>query len=145
MLGINEFIVRDHPNMNYSSIYIILFYLCASCNSEPKMDSPGKIYGHDMAYDESRKEVILFGGFRSNGSLIDETWIWNGNWKKLEVKGPKARKWPALVYDSKNQQIILFGGRDVSDNSLNDMWIWNGKLWNELKTETPPKRDHHRW
>ena len=33
---------------------------------------------HALAYDASRSEVVLFGGYASSGDTLSDTWTWNG-------------------------------------------------------------------
>ena len=79
--------------MNRTTVYIVLFFLSIACqNNEPK--NPGKVYGHDIIYDESRKEIVLFGGFRSDATLSDETWTWSVNGEKLTQLDQKQENGP---------------------------------------------------
>lgn len=43
-----------------------------------------------MAYDESNKMVVLFGGWA--GSYLGDTWGWDGKkWTMVATTGPPAR------------------------------------------------------
>lgn len=109
---------------------------------------PGPRYGHDLAYDDQREEVVLFGGFHSDGEPLADTWVWDGKaWKQVGNDGPSPRKWPAMAYDASRQRVVLFGGRTgirQTGESLHDTWEWNGETWHRRSTEGPPARDHHR-
>ena len=37
---------------------------------EDKRSGPGRRYGHELVYDEAHDEIVLFGGFGSNGLSI---------------------------------------------------------------------------
>ena len=115
---------------------------------EAKGSGPGRRYGHELVYDEAREEVVLFGGFGSDGKSLSDTWTWNGDqWKFMSHTGPSPRKWSGAAYDSKRHQIVLFGGREGAGGggaSLNDTWVWSDEKWSLKSTTGPSGRDHHR-
>lgn len=117
----------------------------------------GPRYGHDLAYDEQRNLVILFGGFHNDGQPLSDTWSWDGRrWHRFAPGGPSSRKWPAIVYDARRGHIVFFGGRTgvgQTGSSLSDTWMWDGQVWKRLTGAGPLKRgiyalvydrvDHH--
>ena len=73
-----------------------------------------------VAYDETRKVIVMFGGQIWNPSTwaaapTDETWEWSpatGAWRLLAGgEAPKPRSGAAMVFDAKRNKLVLFGGR----------------------------------
>ncbi|MFN2508239.1 MAG: hypothetical protein ABR589_05650, partial [Chthoniobacterales bacterium] len=67
--------------------------------------SPSKRFLAAMAYDATRKVVVLFGGFNPtgpNGGALGDTWIWNGtNWIQQEPAASPPRRYGAgFAYDA---------------------------------------------
>ncbi len=66
-----------------------------------------------MAFDPSLHQLILFGGQGAGGTLLGDTWAWNGaSWYQLPpgpYGGPGARRDAALAL-SPNGDLVLFGG-----------------------------------
>jgi PKD repeat protein len=93
--------------------------------------SPGARFGHIMAFDASRGEVVLFGGWNS-GSALGDTWVWNGtSWtQKLPYSAPTPRWTASAVYDAARGEVVLFGGTNTSGR-LSDTWVWNGATWTQ--------------
>jgi hypothetical protein len=91
-----------------------------------------------MAYDESRKRIVLFGGAGVNGDALDDTWEWNGEtWveQRTPVK-PLPRAGHTAAFDAQEGGVVVFGGRD--GESLKDVWRWDGAAWAELITVDRP-------
>jgi MYXO-CTERM domain-containing protein len=75
-----------------------------------------------MAYDPSRKSLILFGGANAVGSsgapssygLLNDTWEWNSStrqWSQLHpAQSPYSRCSHGMVTDSVRAKVLLFGG-----------------------------------
>jgi hypothetical protein len=96
---------------------------------------PDGRYLQAVAFDESRKVIVMFGGeiFDSGmgtGSPSQETWEWNpatGKWGNRTGTGiaPDARSGAAMVYDSVRAKFVLFGGRAGSGYNYEDTWEWD--------------------
>jgi hypothetical protein len=93
--------------------------------------------GAAMAFDSTRNQTILFGGF-SNGQLITDTWSWDGTkWTELfPSNSPSGRQFAAMAFDPISNLIILFGG--VSNSGLGDTWSWDGTNWTQQSPGTSP-------
>lgn len=110
---------------------------------EQPLNNPFAQSLHQMAYDEARKEVVLFGGIYTSGfnffPIINNTTIWNGTtWiDKSPNNMPAARIGHMMAYDSEKQEVVMFGGRngghlfDSNLVTLGDTWVWNGFDWEE--------------
>jgi hypothetical protein len=98
-----------------------------------------------LAYDESSKEVLLFGGW-TNGVAYGDTWTYNGvDWvEEKPVTSPQTRADNGLAYDPILKLVVLFGGlagpcEDCGEGRLNDTWLWNGQNWSQVKTSVNPQ------
>ena len=91
------------------------------------VDRPPPIAFANMAYDELRQQIVLFGGSEDATSGLLNTWIWDGNdWtERFATNPPPARFSHGMAYDVARQEIVLFGGYD-SGNYFNDTWVWLG-------------------
>ena len=97
-----------------------------------------------MAYDRSRKTIVLFGGYNiQNGEYIKlgDTWEFNDNeWHLISTEGPSERHGVSMAYDPEDKSIILFGGSTLDKQygeSRGETWKWNSKEWNKLEIEQP--------
>jgi hypothetical protein len=83
-----------------------------------------------MAYDATRAEVVMFGGF--DGSMYNDTWTWDGTTWTEEHPGtkPAGRAYQGMTYDATRGNVVLFGGWDLNNsNVFGDTWTWNGTTW----------------
>lgn len=97
-----------------------------------------------IAYDQDRKEVVLFGGSHPiTGEDLDETWTWDGaQWTKQGPPvSPPPRRGGSMAYDPVTRQVLLFGGTDQSGRGFRDTWLWNGETWSQAHPAvSPPPR-----
>ena len=66
-----------------------------------------------MAFDPSLHQLILFGGEAADGSLLGDTWAWNGaSWYELTPgpSGAPAARRDASLSLGPNGNLVLFGG-----------------------------------
>ncbi len=104
--------------------------------------------GFAIGYDEARGVAILHGG-NSGGSVLSETWEWNGyGWKKLAPSTTVYREDHTLVYDTSSQKLLMFGGTDNGTPALyrNEVYEWSGTNWvlrPVLVGTAPSGRVHH--
>jgi hypothetical protein len=92
--------------------------------------SPSSRYSHCMAYDATRQEVVMFGGY--NGTeYVDDTWVWNGTtWtQRTPVHTPGRRSESAMLWHPGEQKIVLIGGYDRDFLDRDDTWKWDGTDW----------------
>ena len=100
--------------------------------------SPPARAASSMAYDPQSNQLILFGG--DGGSLLNDTWDWNGtSWTQMADGGdpgcttactgsPGPRSGAAMAYDPSIGKLVLFGGLSPS----NDTWTWDGTSWTQV-------------
>ncbi len=107
------------------------------CRDNVNKPSPRRYFA--MSYIEDGK-AILFGGEDEDGSLSNETWIYDDskqNWAKVEYakddKYPEARIHTAIA-PTNDGRVVLFGGRNIDRKNLSDTWIFDikTKKWAEV-------------
>jgi hypothetical protein len=90
---------------------------------------PGLRRGHAMAYDLSRKRLVLHGGTDMKSNFPGDTWEWDGkNWSQRTTSGPSSRVWHSMVYDPLRRRMVLHGGA-MNPIFFYDTWEWDGKSW----------------
>ncbi len=98
----------------------------------PKGTVPTKRGYVTMAYDQSVKKTVLFGGTTykfstPEGEKFSETYIYDyseNEWTKLDcLTHPSARMIPGLVFNNKLNNTLLFGGL-LLDDDPKDTWIF---------------------
>jgi hypothetical protein len=65
-----------------------------------------------MAFDPAQHQLVLFGGEAADGTLLSDTWAWNGaTWHQIQPvgSGPPAREASSMAYDGQGD-LVLFGG-----------------------------------
>lgn len=92
--------------------------------------SPPAQWGMEMAYDDARGEVVMFGGHLDG----DSTWIWDGTtWEERHpAVSPPGRTGHGMAYDKSRQAVILQGGRSYATVLPGDTWAWDGATWTKL-------------
>jgi hypothetical protein len=106
---------------------------------------PTRRAGPAMAYDPSRKSLIMFGGLTYPSAPYDETaldlcdtWEWSSAtraWSQLfPASSPGCLGGAGMVTDAGRAKLLLFGG----DGASNAVWEWDGAkaTWTN-RTPTP--------
>lgn len=100
---------------------------------------PGARRGHAMAFDEARRQLVLFGGIHPDGtSFLGDTYVWSpdtGAWGRLlPLNAPAARQGHIMVYDEARQRVVLHGGATGTTTTTiqRDTWEWDGSNWIRL-------------
>lgn len=103
-----------------------------------------------MAYDAGTGQLVLFGGVSASGTLLNDTWTWDGaTWSDMSVFAtPTARFGDTIAYDSRTSQVVLFGGQAVpggseseADGFAADTWTFDGTTWAHAATGPPGRYD----
>jgi len=75
---------------------------------------PSGRYWHMMAYDSSRGESLIYGGYAGSGDPMSDAWTYDyaGNtWTQVtQDGGPGSRANTWIAYDEANDAYVLFGG-----------------------------------
>jgi len=103
-----------------------------SWNLAHPMTSPGGRFGASAAYDPETRTVMLFGGRAEDGTLIHDTWAWNGStWLDLDsgAGGPPPGEGSDMAWDPALRQMLLVTGSGVIATP-GDTWVWAGTHWN---------------
>ena len=102
--------------------------------------SPSSGDSASMAYDPATQQLLLFGGH--NGRDLNDTWVWNGVWRRLApATAPPARYLASMAYDPASKELVLFGGLTNRGSELDDTWAWDGETWKKLApAAAPPAR-----
>jgi hypothetical protein len=96
---------------------------------------------HAVAYDDTRKRLVLFGGSDGQGQVLGDTWEWDGAaWIQRAVIGPPLSSLASLVFTG--AQCVLFGGNQGGVASQ-QTWLWDGTHWTESQTIGPGARQAH--
>ncbi len=103
--------------------------------------------GQAMAFDETRQQLVLFGGYgpKPDGTEYPgDTWGFNGStWTQLASTGPQGFEGTSLAYDAARHNVVMFGGVRYSSElpAFNGAtWVWNGTAWSQSATSGPPAR-----
>lgn len=81
--------------------------------------------------------TILFGG-ANNLTMLNETWIWNGNtkaWSQFSGASPSARV--EFSFSGGPTFCVLFGGKNTN-STLGDTWKFDGTAWTNLAPTGAP-------
>jgi hypothetical protein len=105
---------------------------------------------HGMAFDSTRRQVVLYGGADAS-HVRQDTWAWDGpqrHWALITTDGPGSRTFPAMAFDETRGEIVLFGGNRVlfgpatNDGAtfLDDTWVLRGNRWVRQSARGPSAR-----
>ena len=107
-----------------------------------EVEGPGLRHHVQLAYDASRKQTVLYGGFSetsqsssSTRSENQDTWTWDGtSWTQVVTESePGPRQHHTMTYHPGRQTVLLFGGMS-SAGLHNSLWEWDGASWQQLDT-----------
>ncbi|MFO1078332.1 MAG: hypothetical protein U1E73_11480 [Planctomycetota bacterium] len=96
-----------------------------------------------VAYDDSRHELVTFGGYSGAAGMHDQTWVWNGSaWaRRFPPVSPPSSMSGAMAYDPSRQRVVLVvGGQNPT---ASETWEWDGVQWTPIATAVapPPRSD----
>lgn len=147
--GVDAYIAYDSANEN------LMLFQCASKSScqtwtwrgatwrlHPSVVDPGYLSGASVAYDEVRKEVVLFGGSDYVQGQSQATWTWDGTTWTLQHpdNSPPSRTGAGMAFDRAHAQMVLYGGstNQFPTRPLSDTWTWDGKTWAQQHPSASP-------
>src|SRR5205807_470594 len=72
---------------------------------------PSPRYDAAIAYDETRRAIVLTGGFSDTGIKLADTWLWDGDqWTlTVEVNAAPARSGHVMTYDAVRSELVSLG------------------------------------
>lgn len=102
--------------------------------------SPPARYEAAMAFDETRDEMVLFGGWNTALGTLSDTWTWDGQTWAPEVvlDGPPALEEHMMAYDAARREIVLYGGINDSNEVVGETWTWDGDGWTHEEPSDSP-------
>ncbi|HJX53884.1 MAG TPA: kelch repeat-containing protein, partial [Polyangia bacterium] len=97
---------------------------------------PHPRYLQSVAFDETRKVLVMFGGLSGDminnmyAGALQDLWEWNpatNTWTERTTAGSKpiARSGAGMVFDSARNKFLIFGGRSTTNYDLADIWEWD--------------------
>jgi len=124
----------------------------------PPANGPDPRFLQTAAFDETRKVLVMFGGYSVNLSATDSLlasqylWEWDPatgvftNRAPAGDKKPSPRSGASMAFDSARNKFVIFGGRSptsqASDASYQDTWEWDpvtGAFTDRTSESTPPE------
>lgn len=104
----------------------------------PSGTQPSARYAQGMAYSETARVTVLFGGALSpTGPTLNDTWTWDGDaWTHIPTTTQPSSRSSQMCYDHERANIVLFGGYDGT-NFLADTWIWDDREWSQTNLTKP--------
>lgn len=98
-----------------------------------------------MAYDEARREIVMYGGCTAVDGLGD-TWVWNADapsptWIQKSASSPPGKRCgAAMTFDAKRGNLVLVAGHDGygTQSFATTTWTWDGATWTQAPTTTSP-------
>lgn len=92
------------------------------------------------AFDEERKQVVIYGGRGLNGAVFSDTITFDGSFYTVRfLSGPGQRYGHGLSYDPVRKVTVLFGGTRDGVASLDDTWLFNGGAWVKAEPTRAPE------
>ena len=83
----------------------------------------------------STSQEVLFGGYGSSVSRLNDTWEYNGTWQQVNTaQTPPGRFHHSMAYDTRRHVMVLFGGVDSANAKLNDTL---GIRWHYIASNRP--------
>lgn len=103
--------------------------------------SPSPRVNSAFAYDSARGVTVLFGGVAPNGSLLGDTWEWNGSaWSLRATTGPSPRGRASAAFAPSSGRVVLYGGDIGNNDDGQDTWEWDGSAWTHITNSGPVER-----
>ncbi len=106
----------------------------------PAHSPPGR-GGARLTYDAARRVTVLFGGETEDGSLHNDTWLWDGvDWTEVfPAHQPVSRYFHGQTYDSRRREVVVFGGYSREQPTYrDDLWQWDGTDWQQRAANPTP-------
>ena len=97
-----------------------------------------------LAYDQTLKKIVFFGGFDGVSTYLDQTWTYDGTaWAQIKKNPAPSRSLASMWYDATLKKTVIYGGlgRLTVDDRLtrySDMWSFDGTGWTLITPTTNP-------
>jgi len=87
-----------------------------------------------MAYDGTKREVVLFGGATQAGdrltTFLSDTWTLKGRRWTRHAPAHSPGTWGPFAYDPVHHNMVLYGGSET--------WLWNSVDWTQASPASNP-------
>ena len=90
-------------------------------------DGPFASDHHGLVYLEHSNQLLAYGGWNGAG-VIDETWVFDTAWHRLEIAGPPPRSAFGMAYDSGREVAVVAGGLWI-EGQYADVWEFASGAW----------------
>ena len=97
-----------------------------------------------LAYDQTLKRTVFFGGYDGVSAYLNQTWTFDGaSWTQVKKNPAPFRSLTSMWWDPTLKKTVLYGGlgRLTANDRLtrfSDMWSFDGTGWLEIKPATTP-------
>jgi formylglycine-generating enzyme required for sulfatase activity len=105
-------------------------------------NGPGGRRGPAMTFDDTRGNVVLFGG-GDGAQTFGDTWTYDGSaWTQRTTASAPSPRWQAqMEHDTLCGRAVLHGGADSAyATNYGDSWAWDGAAWTQLSGTSPAGR-----
>jgi len=93
--------------------------------------------GPAMAFDADFGATVVYGG-RSDVGTFNDTWVWEGGWRKLATSaGNQRRAHAQMVHDPFLGGLVMFGGDDVNQTLITAQVFFDGSDWSPSPPADP--------
>lgn len=110
----------------------------------PAAIAPSARYMHTLAFDDTSRRTVLFGGAIEGDRISDETWTFDDSgWRKIVKQGawPEPRYYSTMAFDPPSGKMLLYGGvGGAGIDELDESWTFDGRFWRQLDEPTPSAR-----
>lgn len=114
----------------------------ASATASPSQPPTARVDAAS-AWDSTKGELVIFGGFDQNNNFLSDTWTWSGSWTSHSVAGPTGRRYAGMAFDPGLNKAVLFGGQGPCQGNtcpqFFDTWTWDGTRWTNVPTLHQPQ------
>ncbi|MBI2071383.1 MAG: hypothetical protein HYT79_12410 [Elusimicrobia bacterium] len=114
----------DFPSAAYNDAVVDGSNYLTLLNHWDILDTPlTPRYYSGFSYDATRRKGVLFGGIKTDGNALGDTWVWDatdGSWtEKSTTTAPSARYGHTLTW--MGDKFLLYGGSSSSDTWTYDV------------------------
>lgn len=101
--------------------------------------APSPRFGAQVVYDDSRKVVLLYGGFTGSSADVD-TWTWDGTrWLEMGPSQTPNAGSPTMAFDSTHRVAVLVAlPNPYSGSTTTQTWTWDGADWRQVTAAVQP-------
>ncbi len=103
--------------------------------------TPPGLFQASAAYDPNEGGPVYYGGWTTNGSTSNATWLLGaGGWSNLTKSGgPPGLAQEVLVYDSSADSLLMFGGQsDQLPAPSTETWTFSNGTWSKVSPVNVP-------